>query len=402
MLAENQFAWGSSTTEVPISTVSVYAKSLLSGDVNALPPKLQPLIPKDGHTLHLQPVRDVLNEERLVVIRTFCENGNGRVAKGCNVDEIGPEFGLTPLHLAAYSRDTALTEWLVSHGAKSVEDSVERLPNNLTFNNFIANAKRAKPEGSDCDLPTVDLSDNPELALKEVARLVGEGEPLLIRNAYSFYAQKVGAATEKEWNVADWVDKFGDESVTFGSVPYAKAFNLTTNEMPLRDYFAEFVARGETDNMYVFNKNSKICDDGYRVLKTMVEEVLPSKLIVHPDRTGKLDGIHYFFGRARTGAPFHIHADALNAAVHGRKRWFVYTPSRTIYSRKTTTRWVEEDLPLLSEEDRPLECIQHPGDFVYVPLDWGHAVLNLDENTFGFALELLNRRDTFAHITGHA
>lgn len=380
----------------------MYAKALLSGETHSLPPSLRTLVPEDGHTLQLQPVRDALNAERFAVVKTFCEDGDGHVLKQCNVNQVDPQFGLTPLHLAAYTRDNTLADWLTSHGARSVPDSVNRLPKNLTFQNFIANAKRSKPQGSDCDLPTVDLSHDSRRALKEVSRLVGEGEPLLIRNAYSFYARKLGVPTEQEWNVADWIETFGNETVTFGPVPYANAFNLTTNRLPLRDYYTQFVARSETDNMYVFNKNANICAEGYRLLSAMVDEILPPELIVHPDRTGKLEGIHYFFGRPQTGAPFHVHADALNAAVHGRKKWFVYTPSRTIYSRKTTARWVQEDLPSLGEEHRPLECIQHPGDFVYVPLDWGHAVLNLDENTFGFALELLNRRDTFAHITAHA
>lgn len=402
LLADNQFAWGSSTTSVPISAVSVYAKSLLSRDVTALPPKLRPLVPTDGHTLRLQPVRDVLNAERLVSIRSSCENPDGSIVKACNVNAPHPEFGLTPLHLAAYSNDSALADWLVAHGAKPVADSVGRLPANLTFANFIANAKRAKPAGSDCDFPAVDLAADTEHALREITRLVGEGEPLLIRNAYSYYAQKVGVASEKTWNVSDWIRTFGDSTVTFGSVPYANAFNLSTSQLPLRDYFSQFVTRTDADNVYVFNKNADICADGYRVISAMVKDRLPSNQIVHPDSTGELDGIHYFFGRARTGAPFHVHADAINAAVHGRKKWFAYTPSRTIYSRKTTARWVDEDLPLLPPDERPLECTQYPGDFVYVPLDWGHAVLNLDDNTFGFALEVLNRRDTFAHITGHA
>jgi ribosomal protein L16 Arg81 hydroxylase len=69
-----------------------------------------------------------------------------------------------------------------------------------------------------------------------------------------------------------------------------------------------------------------------------------------------------------------------------------------LYSRKHIKRWLDEDYEGLAEAEKPLECIQRPGDVIYVPLDWGHAVINLEENTFGYALELLNKRDTFAEF----
>lgn len=391
-LAADQFAWAKSTTDIPISTVSVLAKSLLSRDRTTLPSSLHHLI-SESDTIPIQPVRDVFYSDRLARVKKLCKRSN------CDFNQKDSEFGLTPLHLASFAHDHALSNYLEQHGAMPVEDHVGRLPRNMSFQNFIRNAKNARKEGSDCDFPIVDFGADIEHARRETRRLVGEGEPVLLRGAFAHYAPRRAFA---EWTVEKWIEQFGDNKVTVGAVPYARAFNLSTRGMNLREFYQRFVQNKEADNMYIFNKDVQVCEDGYATLAKIVEEAFPTDgLIVHPDHTGELKGIHYFFGRPGSGAPFHIHADAINAAANGRKQWFVYTPARTLYSRKTMKRWTEEDLPSLAEEDKPLQCVQHPGDVVYVPLDWGHGVLNLDENTFGFALELLNRRDTLAHLTGH-
>jgi ribosomal protein L16 Arg81 hydroxylase len=67
-----------------------------------------------------------------------------------------------------------------------------------------------------------------------------------------------------------------------------------------------------------------------------------------------------------------------------------------LYSRKHISRWLQEDYE--DTEEKPLECIQEAGDVVYVPFDWGHAVKNEAEQTFGYALEVLNRREVFASL----
>lgn len=387
-LAAHQFAWGKSTTDVPISTVSVIAKRLLSRDPTLPHDLLATVAPSD--TISIQPIRDYTNAQRLVRIKTFCAR------HVCDVSETDPNYKLTPLHLAAFSGDHALSKYLIEHGAEPRSDHVGRLPHNLTFASFIPNSKRfAREAGRHCEFPVVEF-DGSEHAKAETTRLVSEGEPVLLRGAFRHYAPQIA-----EWQVNDMVQRFSHMRVTVGHVPYAAAFNLSTREMSLGEFYERFVqpeAEGREKPLYVFNKGAALCVDGYRALVSLVEEAFPAEILEHPDATGALDGIHFFFGKKSTGAPFHIHADAVNAAVHGAKRWFVFTPAKTVYSRKTIKEWVEEDLPTLGEDKRPLECLQEAGDVVYVPLDWGHAVLNEEDNTFGYALELLNRRDTFAHL----
>ena len=41
--------------------------------------------------------------------------------------------------------------------------------------------------------------------------------------------------------------------------------------------------------------------------------------------------------------------------------------------------WLEEVLPTLEPKDRPLQCIQMPGDVLYVPEGYYHATYSLGE-----------------------
>ncbi len=204
-----------------------------------------------------------------------------------------------------------------------------------------------------------------------------------------------------DWDPSEFVERHGDVQVKVGAVPYAEAFNLSTSRMSLREYYRRFVVPESEAPLYVFSKGPAVCRDGYDAIVKLMGEAFPMpELMEHPDKTGALDGIHFFLGRQGSGAPFHIHADAINVAVSGVKQWYVYTPRRTLYSRTPIKKWVDEELHKLQEADKPLQCTQRAGDVVYVPLDWGHGVLNMNENTYGFALEVLNTRDTLMHIAG--
>jgi len=99
-----------------------------------------------------------------------------------------------------------------------------------------------------------------------------------------------------------------------------------------------------------------------------------------------------------SGAPHHTHSSAINLLVSGEKRWWIVPPREAIFSRKHVAAWLEEDLPELRAEDRPLECVQRAGDLFYVPDDWGHAAVNLEDDIFGFTMELTDRRATLANL----
>ena len=99
----------------------------------------------------------------------------------------------------------------------------------------------------------------------------------------------------------------------------------------------------------------------------------------------------FMLGPAGSGAPMHMHVAAFNVAVVGRKRWFLVPPSHNFWSRKPVSRWVAEDYPQLASTEPVFECVQHPGDIMYVPEQWGHAVLNL-EDSLAVATEIKLRK----------
>lgn len=79
-------------------------------------------------------------------------------------------------------------------------------------------------------------------------------------------------------------------------------------------------------------------------------------------------------GGAGTGIPFHTHGDSWLELIAGRKRWSLYsmaaagTPQGGYSKTRSHASWLRDVYPGLRIEDRPLDCIQKPGEIVYVPV----------------------------------
>ena len=354
-----------------------------------------------------------------------------------------------PLHLAELWGSRDLSDYLLSIGADpEIYDTVGRQPRNMTFKAFSANSKRAAdarlPSGAGpeerCEIPEVTIPlfpsvttatgddktlsaseeiaaakewrDATTVALSEVRRLVSEGEPVMVRNVIPWLLadsplEKLednnynNTSTLQYQDAAQFVEAWGHRPVDVGSVPYAKNFDLTNERTTLKDYVTraaatagEHKARAPAPN-YVFQVDVEACAEGRELLGRVVEAALPSSgesPIVCPPPSGLrgLESVHYYLGARWTGAPFHIHSDALNVAVSGKKKWWLVTPRLAVWSRRHIQEYAEEGKggpggggDADEEEERPMECVQRSGDMVYVPGDWGHAAMNLEDDTFG-------------------
>lgn len=96
-------------------------------------------------------------------------------------------------------------------------------------------------------------------------------------------------------------------------------------------------------------------------------------------------------GPARTGSCLHVDplgTAAWNALVSGHKRWALYPPhvpkSDLLppgFEREGVV-WFQDMYPKTRDKawphPPPLDCIQGPGEIIFVPSGWWHAVLNLD------------------------
>lgn len=226
------------------------------------------------------PVRDFVSSRVLDKVRQLCSSSpdNG----GCDANEVDPDFGTTPLHLAELWGSSELSEYLLSIGADpEIFDTVGRQPRNMTFKAFNANSKKAAearlPSGAGpdarCEIPEVTIPLFPVMAprtgaageeassediaaanewqasaaaaLSEVRRLVSEGEPVMVRNVIPWLLAEgrrnnndiTSKSTTLQYeNAAQFVEAWGHRPVDVGSVPYAKNFDLTNERTTLKDY----------------------------------------------------------------------------------------------------------------------------------------------------------------------
>eukprot|EP00300_Choanocystis_sp_HF-7_P040111 c6539_g1_i1.p2 GENE.c6539_g1_i1~~c6539_g1_i1.p2 ORF type:complete len:387 (+),score=68.12 c6539_g1_i1:111-1271(+) len=172
-------------------------------------------------------------------------------------------------------------------------------------------------------------------------------------------------------------------------------FRVSGERIPFKHY--EYYARHTKDDSpyYLFEANLE--DDGreeiiadYRVPKVFKYDyfgVLPRDL--RPPYRWMV------IGPERTGTTMHqdpLGTSAWNTLTHGHKRWVMFPPTtrksaihprhlRTDDNQEYAIYWWKEIYPYClahAEELQMQECIQAPGDTIFVPGDWWHAVFNVD------------------------
>lgn len=437
------FDWASSTTPAPLSATAVLVKAVLARKSSFAALGLENAVlsapASDGEPsvvdVRVGPVRDLISARILRKVKKLCDSSFS--SSSCDPNEADPEFGTTPLHLAELWGSTELVEYLLSIGASpDTFDTVGRQPRNMTFKAFSANSKKAADarlpapgsastsatdlQDRRCAIPEVTVplfpaatAENPAVteqqrqrwqesalaALAEVRRLVSEGEPVMVRNVVP-WLQKQQDERLRFPDASAFAEAWGHRPVDVGGVPYAKNFDLFNERTTLKDYIESAAAAAAAVDRqdpatarlppnYVFQVDTEACVEGRDLLGRIVEAALPSsgdKPIVCPPPSGLrgLESVHYYLGGQWSGAPFHIHSDALNLALSGKKKWWVVTPRSAVWSRRHIREYAEEGKGGPADgEDSPMECVQHGGDLVYVPGDWGHAAMNLEDGTFG-------------------
>jgi hypothetical protein len=104
-------------------------------------------------------------------------------------------------------------------------------------------------------------------------------------------------------------------------------------------------------------------------------------------RSIEYSNYQFMIAPKHTGASPHFHNSAVNVLFSGQKMWYMFPPSSNFYSTMPVHQWFER-FDKMDSEHKPqyVQCIQNPGDVVYVPDHWGHAVLSIGEKpAIGFA-----------------
>jgi tetratricopeptide (TPR) repeat protein len=94
-------------------------------------------------------------------------------------------------------------------------------------------------------------------------------------------------------------------------------------------------------------------------------------------------GSIFLLGKAGSSVAYHKHSRSICGVVHGAKHWVLYHPFTTppggINPSWSQAKWLTHVAPRLKDDDRRLECIQKPGEILYIPDGWFHAVANLQD-----------------------
>ena len=217
--------------------------------------------------------------------------------------------------------------------------------------------------------------------------------PVLVRNATNSHILKKVYQT---WQRNKFEQEFGKLSFTEVEIPYAESFGYSSSkETTIKAFMAKlkkyhFEAKEQGDINYIHNPTYIF--ETVNPQSPLLANFNPPD-ILNPDLTHiSTMKTQFYLGPPLSGAPVHFHRNAWNVLIYGEKRWFVYPPDRAFYSKQHVWEWWRE-----TYKNRPdaLECVQHPGDMVFIPDMWGHGVINLRESV-GVASEFVYGASEFS------
>lgn len=214
------------------------------------------------------------------------------------------------------------------------------------------------------------------------------------------------------WTKAKLLENFAESKFRTGS-----GF-----KMKLRSYFSYLETQQDDKPLYLFDQNyphnAPSMASDYSIPVHFEEDLFKLTKDDRPPWRWIL------YGPAGSGAPFHIDprgTSAWNTVIYGKKRWALYPRhiqppgvgphDDDYYDAPSSLKWLMSIYPLiLRKELKPLECLQLPGETLFLPSGWWHQVYNTEETmavTHNFASsanfervvnELTLNRDSFSGL----
>lgn len=303
-------------------------------------------------------------------------------------------FNRTALHVAclhgwsAQGMATALSIRL-PHGCpiKPVYHQPAKLP---TYGGWLSSGfKLPKALVSErCDFDVLSFPDIETFVFDYLALQ----RPVLIRNATNIHSMK---KIHQLWQRNRFKQEYAALTFNEVEIPYAESFGYTTTKKTTIKEFMMSMNRFQEGNKHLPVESvphpSYIFETLSPKSPLLKEFKTPSVLDEEMTHISPLK-LQFYVGPPLSGSPVHFHRNAWNVLIYGQKRWFLYPPNRAFYSKEHVWDWWKETY---QKSPDALECVQYPGDLVFVPDMWGHAVINLREGV-GMASEFIYGASEFS------
>lgn len=219
-----------------------------------------------------------------------------------------------------------------------------------------------------------------------IENIASQSEPIIVEDCCSHWPAM------DRWSMEALEERF--RHVAFKVAKDDKGKKLRTKFK----YYADYVRHQQDDNpLYLFETN--IDDNG--CVRPLIEDFEVPDIFPH-DWLGLVNSDSrppyrwFCIGPKRSGTTVHIDplgTAAWNAVTHGKKRWVLFDPkeAKKVVKGKDLIKDGEDDeaimyfdyiLPRIKKEHPELkvyEGLQGPGEVIFVPGDWWHGVLNLED-----------------------
>lgn len=198
------------------------------------------------------------------------------------------------------------------------------------------------------------------------------------------------------WTYTKLREDFGDESFKCGEDDDGYPLRLK-----LKHFFRYQAHQTDDSPLYIFDStfDTRVKHESRKLLQEYeVPSFFKEDLFQHVGLERRPPHRWMLFGPERSGSNIHVDplgTSAWNTCIQGRKLWVLYPPhmAKRIVRAKHLVQKKEDDepldwfmnlLPRIKEKypetlDGMIQFIQMPGETVFVPSNWWHTVLNLDD-----------------------
>ncbi|CAH1783165.1 unnamed protein product [Owenia fusiformis] len=235
-----------------------------------------------------------------------------------------------------------------------------------------ADTATLKKYGSNkCNIDRVNADDLTEEKFELIYRLK---KPVIV-----YFDNGAAAWTDPSlWTLSSLRASYGDLVVGSGRaddiVKNGGNGDIKTTLNKFIELFMDDKSNNVAEPFYLFDRNF------YK--STELQHSIKPPPYFKSQTTSKEDAI-VFLGSSLSGVTFHQHADTWNGVIFGHKRWFLYPPDQTppggVLAGFVPTDWYTMVYPSLHPEDKPMECMQNPGEILYLPEYTYHSTINLGD-----------------------